>query len=90
MKVMKTQQSLYYSRYCYFCQKVLSFLRAQNIELELRSTSDSDHKMDLVRGGGKTQVPCLRIDSENGTEWMYESDDIIEHLRASLPLEATS
>ena len=77
---MKTQQSLYYSRYCYFCQKVLSFLRSKNMELELRRTSDSDHQRDLIRGGGKTQVPCLRIDNENGTQWMYESDDIINYL----------
>lgn len=77
---MKTQQSLYYSRYCYFCQKVLGFLRKQKMELELRSTSDSKHKQDLVSGGGKTQVPCLRIDNDDGTQWMYESDDIIRYL----------
>ncbi len=87
---MKIQQSLYYSRYCYFCQKVLSFLRSQNIDIELRSTRDSEHKKELVRGGGSPQVPCLRIDSESGTQWMYESDDIIEYLSAALPMEATS
>ena len=81
---MKTHESLYYSRYCYFCQKVLSFLRAQDMQIELRSTSDTEHKKKLVQGGGKTQVPCLRIDSENGTQWMYESDDIIRYLGSKI------
>jgi len=80
---MKSQQSLYYSRYCYFCQKVLGFLRGQKIEIELRNTSDSKHRQDLVSGGGKTQVPCLRIDNEGETQWLYESDDIIRYLSAA-------
>jgi len=34
-----------------------------------------------MQGGGKTQVPCLRIEQAGGeVEWMYESDDIIRYL----------
>ncbi len=40
------------------------------------------NKAELIAGGGKKQVPCLRIDSENGdVQWMYESDDIIHYLK---------
>ena len=78
---MNKSQSLYYSKYCFFCQKVLMFLRKKNIELELRNTSDSANHAALVSGGGKGQVPCLRIESDNGdVQWMYESDDIIRYL----------
>jgi len=82
---MKTKHALYYSKYCYFCQKVLMFLRGRDNEgeIELRSTSNAQFAKELVNGGGKTQVPCLRIENADGNiEWMYESDDIIGYLKA--------
>lgn len=74
--------SLYYSKYCYFCQKVLFSLRGKDhLDIELRSTSERQYAIELMNGGGKTQVPCLRIETpEGGVEWMYESDDIIAYL----------
>jgi hypothetical protein len=40
---------------------------------------------DLIAGGGKSQVPCLRIESKNGdVRWMYESIDIIRYLKSKL------
>ena len=58
------------------------FLRGKDHDLELRSTSDRDNAKALMQGGGKTQVPCLRIEHENGrVEWMYESNDIIQYLK---------
>ena len=78
---MKPQSALYYSKYCYFCQKVLTFLQHRDLELELRSTSMPEHAQALMAGGGKTQVPCLRIEHASGdVEWLYESDDIIRYL----------
>jgi glutathione S-transferase len=42
-----------------------------------------DNNADLIAGGGKGQVPCLRIESENGNvKWMYESIDIIRYLNS--------
>jgi len=56
-------------------------LRGRDLDLELRNTSDREHAQALMAGGGKTQVPCLRIENEQGAvEWMYESDDIIQYL----------
>ncbi len=78
---MEPKLALYYSKYCFFCQKVLMFLRGKDFDLELRSTSDGTHAQALMQGGGKTQVPCLRIEQAGGeVEWMYESDDIIRYL----------
>jgi len=79
---MDTNYALYYSQYCYFCQKVLMSINGRaDLDLDLRNTSERQHHADLVAGGGKTQVPCLRIDHGNGkVEWMYESDDIIRFL----------
>jgi len=41
-----------------------------------------ENKADLIAGGGKKQVPCLRIEDERGgVKWMYESRDIIRYLK---------
>lgn len=79
---MEPKLALYYSKYCFFCQKVLMFLRGEKRELELRSTSERSHAEALMQGGGKTQVPCLRIEQADGSiQWMYESNDIISYLK---------
>ena len=36
---------------------------------------------ELIRGGGRPTVPCLRIENDKGeVQWMYESLDIIDYL----------
>lgn len=36
---------------------------------------------ELVTGGGRATVPCLRIEQDDGAvEWMYESLDIIKYI----------
>lgn len=43
---------------------------------------DADNANELTAGGGKFQVPCLRIESAHGkVRWMYESIDIIRYLK---------
>lgn len=77
---MTKSHALYYSKYCFFCQKVLRFFRGNDINIELRNTSDRAFHSQLMEGGGKGQVPCLRIDDGSGNvQWMYESDDIIRY-----------
>lgn len=59
------------------------FLRGKDHDIALKSTSDKEHAQALMQGGGKTQVPCLRIEQSDGqVEWMYESNDIIQYLAA--------
>jgi len=41
-----------------------------------------EYRKELIQGGGKPQVPCLKIEANNGTiQWLYESRDIIEFLQ---------
>ncbi len=69
---------LYKKDSCPFCQKVMGFMKANNIDIEMKDIiQDSANKDYLVEHGGKNQVPCLFIDDEP----MYESDDIIDYLR---------
>jgi glutathione S-transferase len=46
---------------------------------------DREAYVDLIRGGGKGTVPCLRIERDTGdVEWLYESADIVEHINEQL------
>lgn len=69
---------LYYMPGCQYCQKVLRFMEQKGIKLPMMKNTGADPKLreELIKIGGKGQVPCLVI---NGRP-MYESDDIIEWL----------
>jgi glutaredoxin len=67
---------LYYLPTCPYSQKVLRFLTANDLELELKSTVDASNRETLITVGGSNQVPCLFVNGEP----MYESDDIIAYL----------
>jgi len=73
--------SLYYSQYCYFCQKGLMTLRNKSHSITLLDVSDRSNHSQLVAGGGKGQVPCLRISQGQQHQWLYESNDIIEYIQ---------
>ena len=77
-----TGLALYQSSLCWFCAKVRNTMSSLGITLEIRDIGEStEHRNALAAGGGKTQVPCLRIDGENGAAtWMYESADICAYL----------
>ena len=60
--------------------RVLRFLDSNGIRLDLRDTLQPGNQNDLIRIGGKKQVPCLVI---NGRA-LYESEDIIAYLRGTL------
>ena len=62
--------TLYYKKQCPFCQKVLRFMDDNKITMDTRDTLQPGNQNDLVRIGGKKQVPCLVI----GNKPMYESD----------------
>lgn len=72
--------TLYMMDTCPYCQKVLRFMEQNGITLPLRNTAtDPANRQELLKIGGKTQVPCLVIDGKA----MYESDDIIKWLGAN-------
>ena len=70
---------LYYFESCPYCQKVLRFLDREGITVPMKEATDQKIAEELVRIGGKYQVPCLVIDGKA----MYESDDIIKYWKTN-------
>lgn len=78
--------AVYQFEACPFCVKVRRELHRLNLELPLRDAKNSSlYRSELEQGGGRIKVPCLRIEGENGVQWMYESNDIISYLRQRFP-----
>ncbi|MFU8815728.1 MAG: glutaredoxin family protein [Pseudomonadales bacterium] len=79
---MSERYTLYQYQSCPFCHRVRRFLDHSAIEVELRDTMrDPQARRELIQGGGRGTVPCLRIDREGEVVWMYESLDIIDYLQ---------
>lgn len=76
--------ALYQFKSCPFCIKVRREMRRLSLNIELRDAQhDTQHRSALQSGGGKAQVPCLRLKDKDGNEqWLYESDAIIQLLRS--------
>ena len=74
--------SLYQFKSCPFCVKVRRAFKRLDIAIEIRDIRmESRFKEELLREGGKGQVPCLRIEEEDGSvRWLYESYDIVKYL----------
>jgi len=73
--------SLYQYESCYYCRKVRGALRDLGLEIEIRDIHRERRWLDeLVEARGRRTVPVLRIEGEDGTEWMPESEDIIAYL----------
>ncbi len=67
---------------CPFCVKVRREIKRLGLNIKRIDVKKNTDDMDtLISQGGKFQVPCLRIESQQGVEWLYESNDIIKHLR---------
>lgn len=72
--------ALYQFNACPFCVKTRRTLHRLNLPVELRDAKAEEHRQTLLAEGGKVQVPCLRIEEENGARWLYESKAIIAYL----------
>ena len=83
---MGVKHTLYQDPTCPFCQRVLGYLSQRGKEIPQKDTlGDFDAFRELIKGGGRATVPCLRIEAENGeVTWMYESSDIIAYLEEAL------
>ena len=68
---------LYVSETCPYCKKVIKFFEENCIEYIKNNVSDPLFRSELLKLGGKDQVPFL-YDTENEIS-MYESDDIIDY-----------
>lgn len=60
----------------------MSFMRVNNLAVAIKDTAaEQEHLDTLIQEGGKSQVPCLRIEDGGVVRWMYESADIVEYLK---------
>lgn len=73
---------LYYYSSCPFCFRVQIMMTKLGIDIEKRNIHQGDqHFNELKKGGGSTMVPCLRIEKDGQTQWMFESADITHYLQ---------
>ncbi|HWD33496.1 glutathione S-transferase N-terminal domain-containing protein [Pseudomonas caricapapayae] len=73
--------SLYQFHACPFCVKTRRTLHRLNVPVALRDAKNNEQdRQALLSEGGKIKVPCLRIEEDGKTTWMYESKVIIEYL----------
>ena len=77
---------MYYFSVCPYCVIVRLALWWLGLKMPLRDIlSQPGNDAELIAGGGKSQVPCLRIeDDEGGVRWMYESIQIIQYLKTEI------
>lgn len=71
------------------------YIQDKDHQIEFHNVSEGDNLLELKTGGGKTQVPCLRIEefrteelsSDNNNQgvvtWLYESDDILSYIKSN-------
>lgn len=69
---------MFFKPTCPFCLKVIDYIEINKIKVDLSDINDNVNASDLVKIGGKRQVPCLLIDGKP----LYESDDIIKWFKS--------
>jgi glutaredoxin len=73
---------------CPFCFMTRRVIKQLGIDIERRDIlKNPDFKQELIKGGGKSQVPCLRIEENNQLTWLYESVEIIGFLKSRFAVE---
>ena len=74
---------LYECRSCPYCRRVRRAVNRLSLNIAGRDVRrDPVAREELVTGGGKYQVPALRIQGDGGGHrWLYESRDIIKYLQ---------
>lgn len=74
--------ALYHFQACPYCRRTRRDVRLLALDIEERDIKkDRARRAELIAGGGKVQVPCLRIEEADGAvRWMYESRAIAEYL----------
>jgi glutaredoxin len=73
---------LYQFKTCPFCIKVRKEIARNSLNITLRDAqNDPVYRQQLLEGGGKVKVPCLKIKEQDGKDkWIYESNEIIDFL----------
>ena len=69
---------LYSMDSCPYCRKVKDYFKAHNIQYIEHDVNDPENAMELIKLGGKPQVPFL-VNKEKNI-YMYDSDHIIKYV----------
>ena len=73
--------TLYQFHACPFCVKTRRTLHRLNVPVALKDAkNNAQDRQTLLEQGGKIKVPCLRIEDNGQTTWMYDSKVIIDYL----------
>ena len=73
--------TLYHYVGCAYCARVTSYMQQAGITIPMKDTNvDPRNREELVKIGGKGQVPCLVVDGKA----LYESNEIIEWMRKNI------
>ncbi len=73
--------TLYDLKNCPYCHRVRKHLKQLNVDVQEKNLKRCHiYQKELLSGGGRAQVPCLKIEKKSGTKWLYESSDIIRYL----------
>ena len=84
-KVDRQCQSLvlYQFQTCPFCIKVRQEISRLSLNIKrIDAQHEGPGRQELLKGGGQTKVPCLKITDKAGkTQWLYDSEKIIAYLR---------
>lgn len=73
--------SLYQFHACPFCVKTRRALHKLNVPVTLLDAKNNpQHRDHLLTNGGKIQVPCLHIQDQGQSRWLYDSKAIIAYL----------
>ncbi|CDS52935.1 Glutaredoxin [Polaromonas sp. CG9_12] len=75
--------TLYQYKTCPFCIKVRQEMSRLSLNIQrIDAQPEGPDRQALLKGGGQTKVPCLKITDKAGrSEWLYDSDQIIAYLR---------
>lgn len=87
---LASRLTLYGHNTCVFCREVNKVIDHLEIKLKIKNTfKHPEFKQELLHGGGKVTVPCLKIISQLGEEqWLYDSATINNYLLKSFPQQA--
>ncbi len=77
---------LYCYNACFYCLLVRLTIWRLGLKITLKDVlSEPGNSAELIAGGGKMQVPCLRVELVDGdVRWIYESSEIIHYLKTDL------
>lgn len=78
--------SLYQYKACPFCVKVRRSMKRNTLNIQTHDAKRCEtSRNELIEGGGKLKVPCLKVEEKGGdVRWIYESSEIIGFLEGHL------